>query len=203
MRFLAVLLAALLCLPPVLTAQTWATVVDKLEKSVVQLAVNCSGFVINTEKHYVLTAAHCGPDDIAKPFLVDSRPSKIVAIDLHKDFLVVEVPELDRPQLQMADRNPEIGDMLASYGFGYGLERPMLRLAYVSQDRALIADAGPGEWVMLDSAFVGGQSGAPVVNLKGEVVMLVQMASDRVGLGRGIETIRDRVGKYWGKSRTP
>jgi hypothetical protein len=27
------------------------------------------------------------------------------------------------------------------------------------------------------------------------------MASDRIGLGRGIEQIRDRVGKYWGKVR--
>jgi S1-C subfamily serine protease len=53
----------------------------------------------------------------------------------------------------------------------------------------------------VDAAFVGGMSGGPLVNARGEVVMIVQMASDRIGLGRGIEQIRDRVGRYWGKVR--
>jgi S1-C subfamily serine protease len=181
-RLLAPALLSVTLFAPAMYAQQsppWADVVEKLEKSVVQLGANCSGFTINTEKHYVLTAAHCGHEkDLDKSLLVDSRPAKVVAVDVHRDFLVVEVPDLERPQLQMAERNPSMGEQLASYGFGYGYERPMV-----------------------DAAFVGGMSGGPLVNARGEVVMIVQMASDRIGLGRGIEQIRDRVGRYWGKVR--
>jgi S1-C subfamily serine protease len=204
-RLLAPALLSVTLFAPAMYAQQsppWADVVEKLEKSVVQLGANCSGFTINTEKHYVLTAAHCGHEkDLDKSLLVDSRPAKVVAVDVHRDFLVVEVPDLERPQLQMAERNPSMGEQLASYGFGYGYERPMLRFAYISQNKALVPDAGPGEWLMVDAAFVGGMSGGPLVNARGEVVMIVQMASDRIGLGRGIEQIRDRVGRYWGTVR--
>lgn len=198
---LSSLLALILLTPTYTSAQsTWASIVDKLEKSTVQLAANCSGFIINTEKHYVMTAKHCGPEDIAKPILVDNVPSKVVAVDVHNDFMVLEVPELDRPALPMADKDPQIGEQVASYGYGYGLTRPMLRISYVSQNRAQVPEAGPGEWILVDTAFVGGQSGSAVVNAKGEVVMIVQMATNTVGLGRGIEQIKDRVGKYWQKA---
>ena len=186
--------------PTYAQTSTWAGIVERVGRATVQLAANCTGFVINSEKHYILTANHCGNDDINKAVLVDGRPSKIIHIDVHKDFLVLEVPDLDRPALPRADKDPQIGDEVASYGYGGGYERPMLRIARVSQNRAIVPDAGPGEWIMLDAAFVGGQSGGSVVNLKGEVVMIVQMASDRIGLGRGIEEISDRLGKYWGKA---
>ena len=187
--------------PTYAQTSTWAGIVERVEKATVQLAANCTGFVINREKHYVLTANHCGSDDINKAVLVDGKPSKIVHIDIHKDFLVLEVPDLDRPALQRADNDPQIGDEVGSYGYGGGYERPMLRIARVSQNRAIVPDAGPGEWVMLDTAFVGGMSGGAVVNLKGDVVMIVQMASDRVGLGRGIEEISKRLGKYWEREK--
>ena len=45
--------------------------------------------------------------------------------------------------------------------------------------------------------FVPGQSGGPVVNEKGEVVMIVQMGTNIVGLGVGTETIRDKVGRFF------
>jgi hypothetical protein len=35
----------------------------------------------------------------------------------------------------------------------------------------------------------------PVVNLKGEVVMIILRGADELGIGVGAETIRSRVGK--------
>ena len=56
-----------------------------------------------------------------------------------------------------------------------------------------------GTFVSLDSAFVGGQSGGPVVNAAGEVVLIVQRASNTVGIGVGADVIRERMGRFFGK----
>jgi S1-C subfamily serine protease len=79
----------------------------------------------------------------------------------------------------------------------------MLRQAIVSHPKALVPEAGAGEWVILDAAYVGGQSGAPLVNPEGDVVGLVQMSTDRVGLSRSADVIRDRVGRFFEKKKSP
>jgi S1-C subfamily serine protease len=187
---------------PMFSQGTWHLLVERsLSKSVVQLSDNCSGFVINEADDYVLTAKHCGPDDISKPVVVDLLPGRIVATDVHKDLLVVHVPGIDKPALRLATSDPRYGDVVASFGFGGGYERPMLRIARIANPKAIVPDAGPGEWVMVDSGFVGGQSGGAVVNEAGEVVLMVQMSNAYMGLGRSAEQIKDRVGKWFEKAK--
>jgi S1-C subfamily serine protease len=196
-RVLFVMVCVLIFQAPMFGAEPWHLVVKRLlEKSVVQLSANCSGFVVNEPEDYVLTARHCGPDNPADPLVVDSIPGKIVYTDVHKDLVVVHVPGLDKPALRFASTAPQYGQELASFGYGGGYETPMLRRAYIAQPKALVPDAGPGEWVMVDAGFVGGQSGAPAVNPEGEVVMIVQMSSQLMGIGRSADLIKDRVGKY-------
>jgi S1-C subfamily serine protease len=54
-----------------------------------------------------------------------------------------------------------------------------------------------GPFVMIDAAYVGGQSGGPCINIQGEVVSIVQRASNLVGIGVGAEKLRDRIGKFF------
>jgi S1-C subfamily serine protease len=179
------------------TADPWHLIVARLlEKSVVQLSNNCSGFVVNEQEDYVLTAKHCGEDDLTKLVAVDKIPAKVVATDIQKDLLVLHVPGIDRPALKFATADPVYGQVVASFGYGGGYERPMLRISTVSQPAALVPDAGPGEWVQLGGGFIGGQSGGPVVNEAGEVIAIVQMSTPTMGIGRSAEEIRKQVGKY-------
>jgi S1-C subfamily serine protease len=206
MRILAALFGAVIFF--VMNGSTieasWQTLVkEKLEKSVVQLSANCSGFVIHEAEDWVLTANHCGSDDPDKSIIVDLRPGKVQATDIQKDFLVLHVPGIDRPALHLATKDVEFGDVVLSFGYGGGYERPMLRQAIVAQPKALVPDAGPGEWVMFDAAFIGGMSGGPIVNTDGEVVALVQMSSPTMGLGRSADTLKDRIGRYFEKKKTP
>jgi S1-C subfamily serine protease len=179
------------------TADPWHLIVARLlEKSVVQLSNNCSGFVINEQEDYVLTAKHCGEDDLTKLVAVDRIPSKVVATDIQKDLLVLHVPGIDKPALKFATVAPVYGQEVASFGYGGGYERPMLRITTISQPAALVPDAGPGEWVQTGAGFIGGQSGGPVVNEAGEVVAIVQMSTPTMGIGRSAEEIKKQVGKY-------
>jgi S1-C subfamily serine protease len=186
----------------------WSAVVDLLTKSTVYLETKagggCTGFVINSlerekqTKTILLSAAHCDGDGL----YADQTPAKVLFKDTKKDLMVLEVDDLERPALKLATRDPKVGELVASYGYGYALERPMFRVAHISDDKTYIhEDNVGGPFFVLDAAFVGGQSGGPVVNAAGDVVMIVQRASDRVGLGVGADIIKQKTGRFWTKAQ--
>lgn len=188
-------------------AQTdWTAIARKLSKSVVFIQTDggsCTGFVSDdhhlVDKHdrdLVVTAAHC----LGAQMFVDQEPATVVSKDLKKDLMVLEIEDTGRPALRLARNNPAQGQQVASFGFGAGLERPMLRLATISDDDTYIPEDGIGGPLMVtDAAFVAGQSGGPVINAAGEVVMIVQRASGTFGVGVGAETIHSKIGRYFAK----
>lgn len=189
----------------------WTSIADTLSKSVVYLENkhgSCTGFVVNSDAKgkdkedvdYILTAAHCDGKDL----YADQTATRTLWKDTKKDLMVLEVANLDRPALRIARDNPKIGDEVASYGFGWGLERPMFRTAHVSDDNTYIPEDGiGGPFIVIDAAFVSGQSGGPVVNHAGEVVLMVQRGGGGVGIGVGAETMRGKAGRYFEKPKAP
>jgi S1-C subfamily serine protease len=204
---IAALLTLVICLASSLQATDWSAIVTQVEKSIVFIEVgnegSCTGFVIDQAKHYVMTAQHCQPSE-SGVIWADRVPARVVSRDVQKDLLVIEAKDLDpaRPALVLAPSNPAIGSEVMSAGFGMGLERPIYRQAHVSDDNTMIPEIG-GPFISLDSAFVGGQSGGPVVNLSGEVVMIVQRASGTVGIGVGADIIRTRMGRFFSGHASP
>lgn len=211
-RITASLVAVLLFVATSLPAQTvtgWNVIAQLLRKSTVFVQAgqsSCTGFVINdsakdkkgNDVDLVLTAAHCDGAEL----YADQRPTTIRTKDVQKDLMVLEVEDLDRPALKLAKTNPAIGDEVASFGYGYGLERPVFRVAHISDDNIYIPFEGiGGPLIAIDASFVPGQSGGPVVNQSGEVVMIVQLGTPIVGFGVGAETIKDKVGKFFGAKK--
>jgi S1-C subfamily serine protease len=192
-------------------AADWAALAAPLNKSVVYIETkggSCTGFVINAhatnkdreDVDYILTAAHCNGAEM----YADQTAAKVLWLDTKKDLMVLEVSDLNRPALKLAKDNPKIGDEVASFGYGWGLERPMFRTAHVSDDDTYIPEDGiGGPFIVIDAQFVSGQSGGPVINLAGEVALIVQRGGSGVGIGVGAETIRNKTGKYWEKPKPP
>lgn len=198
-RFLISIALALVVLAPVRAANTWNVVAERVEKSLAFLMVgsegSCTAFVINEKENYVLTANHCfGRDIEGKDLLVENTPAKLVARDQKKDLLVLFVKGLDKPALHLAKSDPRVGDEIASYGFGYALSKPLFRVTHAS---AIDTEETPNQ-IITDTDFVAGQSGGPVVDAAGDVVMIVQ-AGDGHGLGIGIgaESIKKSMGRYF------
>lgn len=182
-----------------LLAADWTSVADKLSKSVVYMesvSGSCTGFVIDAnakgDKDRILTAAHCD----GKELFADNAIARVIWKDTKADLMVVEVEDTGRPAVTFAAKNPEQGQEVVSFGFGMGLERPMFRHAYVSNASISLPDIEGGPFVMIDAAYVPGQSGGPVINAAGEVSAIVQRASGLVGIGVGAEKIRDKIGRY-------
>jgi S1-C subfamily serine protease len=188
-------------------AHEWSALVKELAKSVVPIEGNgqgiiCTGFVINAkvrkddhDKDYVATASHCE----AKDMYADQTAAKVIARNTDKDLLVLEVDDLDRPALKLAKDNPTVGQEVVSFGYGYGLEKPMLRKAMISAESYIPYEGIGGPLFFCDATFVPGQSGGPVVNTEGEVVMMVQRGTTSVGIGVGAEILKSRMGRHWEK----
>ncbi len=195
---------------PLKAGTDWTPIADKLAKSVVYLETakgSCTAWIINADapkqkdepdKDYLLTAAHCDGDKM----YVDQSAAKVIAKDTKKDLLVLEVDDLDRPALHLAKANPKQGEEVLSFGYGYGLERPMARVTHIADDDTYIPEGGIGGPLMVtDAAFVAGQSGGPVINAAGEVVMIVQLGTDVVGMGVGAEMIKSKTGRYFERTK--
>lgn len=201
-RTLAALSLTFAVLVP-LHAADLSDVVKQVEKAVVFAAVGdsggCTAFVINQEKHYLLTAGHCYPGHDGVLW-VDSVPAKVVYLDTKRDLMVVQAPDIDpsRTALKLAAKNPTIGQEVMSVGYGYALERPFFRQTHVQDDKMALPGVDGGPFISTDSSFVPGQSGGPVVNTAGEVVLIVQRGDGgTTGIGVGAETIRERVGRFF------
>jgi len=209
MRAVLSVLTAVIVTAATVAAADWATLADKLAKSVVYIETksgSCTGFVIDAEAtnkdkqsvDRVMTAAHCEGAEL----FVDQTVAVVLWKDTKKDLMVLEVPDLGRPAVLLAKENPKIGDAVASYGYGWGLERPMFRTAHVSDDDTYIPEDGiGGPFIVIDADFVGGQSGGPVINAAGEVVLIVQRGGDGVGIGVGAEVMRAKAGRYFAKPK--
>lgn len=196
-RLLLALILSCVVVVPVRAVADWAAIAERLRESVVNIETGddgrCTGFVIDNVRDFVLTAAHCIGDEI----YVDSEPAAVRARDVKNDLMVLYVKGIDREALAMAAANPRIGEPVATSGYGWGFERPLFRAGHVSDNKAMVPGIEGGPWLIVDSAFIPGQSGGPVVNLKGDVVGIVLRTSDRDGFGAGVEVIREKVGKYF------
>lgn len=189
-------------------AADWVSLASTLNKAVVYIeheGGSCTGFVINDaagdtgKRDYVLTAAHCDAEP-GKPLYVDQERASIRTKDVKNDFMILDVPDLNRPAIKLAKSDPRQGEEILNFGYGYGWEQPMARVAHISIERADIPELS-GPYVVTDATFVNGQSGGPVVNAAGELVMMVQRGSNSVGIGKGAETIRSKIGKYWEQTK--
>jgi hypothetical protein len=181
----------------------WTATAKKANESIVYVeseSSKCTGFVIHAawkgDTDLILTCQHCD----GKSLFADYVTARIVYKHAKADLLILEVADTGRPALTLAQKNPAIGEEVGSYGFGYALERPMFRLAHVSDDKAELPDVDGGPFVMIDAGYVPGQSGGAVVNAAGEVVSIVQRASGLVGIGIGAEAIRQKVSRFLPKT---
>jgi S1-C subfamily serine protease len=202
MRYSGAVLGFLLVTSSVMAqVPDWTNAAELLERAAVKLTYDadgtCTGVVIDTNRKYVLAAGHCAPD-AQKSIYTDGSIASVIYRENEQDLLILFSPNLDgkKGQLKLAEKDAALGEDVASGGYGYGFWH--FRKSNVANPKASVPGLG-SPYLVVNSAFVPGQSGGPVVNIKGEIVGVVQLASDRVGLGRGAEYIKDKVGRFFGK----
>jgi S1-C subfamily serine protease len=188
----------------------WSTIYNQLKGSVVLIETNLglgSGFVYDTEgriitNHHVIEDA----DTIQVTFLDGNITSaNVVGMDIYSDLAVIEVdPEVTtlHPVVLGNSSDLTVGEPVAAMGNPFGLSDTLTAGIVSSVERTLEAE---GNYVIIDiiqidAAVNPGNSGGPLVNLKGQVVGVNTAIQSETGTFTGIgfaipsDTVKREIG---------
>lgn len=156
----------------------------------------CSGFVINPEKRYVMTADHClrgGP-----PIVIRRAFGQEIWHNEHMDASIVQVAIGDPlPPALKADLHPPYLDQpLAAFGYAKGKGMKRIDL-FVVFPRMMFPDAD-GTFVLMSPNLIAGMSGGPIVSERGVVGINMAGRDDPdLAVMRPIGPIYQESKSYW------
>ncbi|MCH8053118.1 MAG: PDZ domain-containing protein [Planctomycetes bacterium] len=182
-----------------------------------------SGTIIS-DQGYIVTNAHVAQDGSRfKVILSDKREidAKLIGEDPASDLAVIQLdltqlePDEQLPVAKFGDsRELDIGDYVMAMGSPWGMSRSMSLGIVNNNDRVLAnffmddadyevslgADQPTGmyyRWIQHDAAIAPGNSGGPLVNLKGEIVGVNTRGTGwagNLGLASPSSVVQDVVG---------
>jgi serine protease Do len=142
-----------------------------------------SGFVISADG-YILTNAHVvqGADEVDVK-LADKREfkAKVIGADSKSDVALIKIDAGGLPTLAVGD--PErlrVGEWVAAIGSPFGLESTVTAGIVSAKSRAINDDAYV-PFIQSDVAVNPGNSGGPLLNMRGEVVGINSQIYSRSG----------------------
>ena len=188
----------------------WSTIYDQLKDSVVLVQTNLglgSGFVYDMKGH-IITNHHVIEDaDTIQVTFLDGNipPANVVGMDIYSDIAVIKVdPEVTtlHPVVLGSSSELTVGEPVAAMGNPFGLSDTLTAGIVSSVERTLEA---AGNYVIIDiiqidAAVNPGNSGGPLVNLKGQVVGVNTAIQSETGTFTGIgfaipsDTVKREIG---------
>jgi serine protease Do len=184
--------------------QAYARLAEKVRPAVVQVRVSVkavadahgesqrpansrgSGFIIHPQG-YILTAHHVidGAREIEVRLADRQRlRAQIVAADPQVDLAIIKIDGgKEFPVLALGDSDSlKMGELVGSLGYLFGTESS-LSLGIISRrGRSQNISAG-FDLIQTDAGASAGGSGGPLVNVKGQAVGMITMASERGNMG--------------------
>jgi S1-C subfamily serine protease len=174
----------------------WPTIYNQLNDSVVLIQTDLglgSGFVYDTKGH-IITNQHVidGAEAIQVNFLDGSISSAdVVGMDIYSDLAVIKVdPEATtlHPVVLGSSSELNVGEPVAAMGNPFGLSDTLTVGIISSLERTLDAAGGYViiDIIQIDAAVNPGNSGGPLVNVKGQVVGVNTAIQSATGTFTGI-----------------
>jgi len=148
-----------------------------------------SGFII-TPDGYILTNAHVVADsDDVTVRLSDAKrefKAKVVGVDRRTDVALLKVDARDLPSAKLGNSSRvEPGQWVAAIGSPFGFDNS-ISAGIVSATRRALPDESFVPFIQTDVAVNPGNSGGPLINLKGEVVGINSLIYSRTGGYMGV-----------------
>ena len=147
-----------------------------------------SGFIISNDG-YVLTNAHVVAEaDEVTVRLADSREfkGKIVGVDIRTDVALLKVPATGLPTVKLGNSEQlKVGEWVAAIGSPFGFVNTITAGIVSAKGRSL-PDESFVPFIQTDVAVNPGNSGGPLLNLKGEVVGINSAIYSRTGGYMGV-----------------
>ena len=161
--------------------------------SIVTLPAAGSGFIISADG-YIVTNNHVVEGATAISVLLNDGatfPAELVGRDPVSDIAVLKIDAKGLSYLTWGDSdNLQVGEQVAAIGNPLGEFANSMTVGYISAlDREINIDGTPRNMLQTDAAVNSGNSGGPLLNLKGQVIGVVtakSSGSNVEGLGFAI-----------------
>lgn len=133
-----------------------------------------SGFIVD-KRGYILTNAHVVADSVRINVKLDSGEellAKVIGVDEETDLAVLKIEAgRDLPVAKMGDSGQaQVGDWVIAIGSPFGLNRTVTAGIISQTQRATPSTTLFQRFIQTDAAINRGNSGGPLVNMKGEVI---------------------------------
>jgi len=147
-----------------------------------------SGFIVRDDG-VVITNAHVvdGASDVTVK-LTDRREfkAKVIGIDKPTDTAVLKIDAKDLPTVKLGDPGQiGVGEWVLAIGSPFGFENSVTAGIVSAKSRSL-PDEGYVPFIQTDVAVNPGNSGGPLINLKGEVIGINSQIYTRSGGYQGV-----------------
>ncbi len=148
-----------------------------------------SGFIISSDG-YILTNAHVVADfDDVTVKLADSKrefKARVIGVDKRTDVALIKVEATDLPTVTLGNSAQlEAGQWVAAIGSPFGFANT-ITAGIVSATGRSLPDETYVPFIQTDVAVNPGNSGGPLINLKGEVVGINSLIYSRTGGYMGV-----------------
>jgi serine protease Do len=148
-----------------------------------------SGFVISSDG-YILTNAHvvADSDDVTVRLADNKREfkAKVVGLDRRTDVALLKVNATDLPTVTLGNSaDLKVGEWVAAIGSPFGFNNT-ITAGIVSAKGRTLPDESFVPFIQTDVAVNPGNSGGPLLNLKGEVVGINSMIYSGTGGYMGV-----------------
>ncbi len=153
----------------------------------------CSAFSIDERRNLFLTAGHCIGTDLK----LDGFQAAVVYTSKAHDLAVLVCFGVNMRALTPSTQTMQRGTPVATFGYGYGWIKIMLRSGEVAIPDIQINELGGERFLIANFTLVGGMSGGPMVDTDGRVVSINQLGDGFVGLGRTLDVIMAVTAPYW------
>jgi S1-C subfamily serine protease len=153
-----------------------------------------SGVLVDSGEGLILTNAHVidGAEDITVAF-ADGRelPARRIGADAASDIAVLKVPTQLVPAIPMADSDRlEVGDFVLAIGNPFQIGQTVTSGIVSGLHRNHVGIGQYEDFIQTDAAIYPGNSGGPLINLRGELIGIntafVSAGNTHAGMGFAI-----------------
>ena len=149
-----------------------------------------SGFIVD-KRGYIMTNAHVVADAVRIAVKLDSGEeflAKVVGEDEQTDLAVLKIEAgKDLPFVKLGDSSrSEVGDWVLAMGSPFGLSRSVTAGIISQMNRETPSTTPFQKFIQTDAAINRGNSGGPLVNLKGEVIGINSQIATSNGDSNGV-----------------
>ena len=149
-----------------------------------------SGFIVNADEGHIITNNHviAGAEDI-KVQLADDREyeATVVGADQQTDIAVIKIDAPDLKAAELGDSDEvEVGEFVLAIGSPFGLRQTVSSGIISAKGRGDLGIEDYEDFIQTDAAINRGNSGGPLVDVRGRVVGVNTAIASRTGGSVGV-----------------